>query len=58
MLGEFHIRTCRRKAYDCDKRMEKRVSDKGRLLSRHNTIFSMTWLGSQVTKKVRLSMRA
>ena len=58
MLGEFHNRTCRRQAYDCDKGMEEVVLEKGRPCARHNTIFSMTWLGSQVAKKVRLSMRA
>lgn len=38
--------------------MEKQVLDEKILLSKDNTIFPMTWLGSQLTKKVRLSMRA
>lgn len=37
---------------------KKVVSNKGRLWARHNTIFSMTLLGSQITKRVRLSIRA
>jgi len=37
--------------------LKKVVSDKGRLWARHNTIFSMTWLGSPVVKKVMLSIR-
>ena len=58
MLGEFHNRTCKRQAYDFDKGMDKEVSDKGILWARHVIIFSMIWLGSQVAKKVRISMRA
>jgi len=37
---------------------EKVLSDKGRLWVMHNTIFSMTWLGSHIAKKVRLFIRA
>ena len=44
----------RRQADDCDKGIEKSISDKGVLWARHNTIFSMTWLGSQVAKKSKV----
>ena len=39
MLGEFYNRTCMRQAYDCDKGLDKAVSDKVRLWVRHNIIF-------------------
>lgn len=48
-----------RKAYGYNyKGLVKAVSDKGRLWVGHNTVFPMTWLGSQVTKIVKISMRA
>lgn len=50
--------TCRWKDYGCDKGLDKDISNKGRLSVGHNIVFPMTWLGSQATKKVILSMRA
>jgi len=58
VLGEVHNGICRRKAYNYDKGMDKEILDKGILFTGSNTIFPMTWLGSQVAKKLRLSMRA
>jgi len=50
--------TCKWKGHGYDKGMDKDISKKGRLWIGKNIVFPMTWLGSQATTKVRLSMRA
>lgn len=50
--------TFRRKVYGYNKGLDKAVSNEGKLWVGYNIVFPMTWLGSQVVKKVTLSLRA
>lgn len=56
MLEEVQNRTCRRGAYGYNKGLVRETLDKRRLWVGQNIVFPMTCLGSQVIKKVRLSM--